>query len=71
MLVFKNSTRYSPPVLMKLEFFQQVFEKYLSINFMKIRPVEAELFLAGRPTDGRTDRHKETDCRFSQLCERA
>jgi hypothetical protein len=34
---------------------------------MKIRPVGAELFRA----DGRTDKHDETNSRFSQFCERA
>ena len=34
-------------------------------NFMKIRPVGAELFHA----DGQTDRHDEANNRFSQLCE--
>jgi hypothetical protein len=34
---------------------------------MKIRPAGAELFRA----DGRTDRHDDTDSRFSQCCERA
>jgi len=36
-------------------------------NFMKIRPVGAELFYA----DGRTDRHDEANSRFSQFSERA
>jgi len=36
-------------------------------NFMKIRPVGAELFHA----DGRTNRHDEAQSRFSQFCERA
>jgi len=34
---------------------------------MKIRPVRAELF----PGNGRTDRHDESNSRFSQFCERA
>ena len=38
---------------------------YLS-NFMKIRPVGAELFHA----DGRTDRHDDANRRFSQFCEK-
>jgi len=33
-------------------------------NFMKIRPVEAELFLATK----RTERHDEVNSRFSQFC---
>jgi len=41
-------------ILMKLEFFRQIFKKIPQIsNFMKIHPVGAELFHA----DGRTDRH--------------
>jgi hypothetical protein len=36
-------------------------------NFMKIRPVEAQLFHA----DGRTDRHDEANTRYSQFCENA
>ena len=38
---------------------------------MKFRPVGAELFHANRLTDGRTERHDETNNRFSQFCERA
>ena len=42
-----------------------VFEKNTQIsNFMKIRPVAAELFHA----DGQTDRHGEVNIRFSQFC---
>ena len=48
---------------MKLEFCWQIFEKYSS-DFMKIRPVGAELFRA----DGQTDRHDEANSRF---CKRA
>jgi hypothetical protein len=48
---------------MKLE----VSENPLISNFMKIRPLEAELFNA----DGQTDRHDEANSRFSQFCERA
>ena len=36
-------------------------------NFMKLRPVGAELFHA----DGQTDGHDEGNSRFSQFCERA
>jgi hypothetical protein len=41
---------------MKLEFSQQIFKNNLISNFMKIRPVGAEFFHAGR----RTDRQKKT-----------
>ena len=50
---------------MKLEFSRQIFEKNTEIsNFMKIRPVEAELFHA----DGRTDMTKPMVA-FPQFCE--
>jgi len=45
-----KSTRYSCPILMKLEFHRQFFFENIEIsNFMKIHPVGAE------HTDGRTD----------------
>jgi len=37
-------------------------------NFIKIRPVGAELFQADRRTDQRKDRHDEAHSRFSQFC---
>jgi hypothetical protein len=47
------NTRYSCPILMKIEFPRQFFSKNIEIsNFMKIRPVGAE------QTDGRTDMTK-------------
>jgi len=51
---------------MKLEFSRQFFEKYPNIKAMKIRPLEAELFLADRRADG----HDEANSRFSQYWER-
>ena len=36
-------------------------------DFMKIRPMEAEMSRA----DGRADTHDEGKCRFSQFCESA
>jgi len=48
------------------------FSKNIQIsNFMKIRPVEAELYHADRRTDGQEDRHDEANSGFSQFCERA
>jgi len=38
-----KNTHYSCHILIKLEFSQQVLEKQIS-NFMKIRPVRAEMF---------------------------
>jgi hypothetical protein len=46
------NTLYSCPILTTLEFSGQIFEICSISNFMKIRPVGAELFQA----DGRTDR---------------
>ena len=40
------------------------------LNFMKIRPVRAELLHVDRREDGRTDRHDEAYSRVSQFCER-
>jgi len=52
--VFTYSTRYSCPIVMKLEF-SRVFRKILKYsNFMKIRPVWAEMFNADRQTDWQT-----------------
>jgi len=51
---------------MTLEFSGQIFEKY-SKNFMKIRPVGAELLHA----NGQTDRHVEANGRTSQFRKRA
>ena len=50
-LVFMWSTRYSCQILMKLEFSRQIFENTQILNFMKYRPVAAELFHADRRTD--------------------
>ena len=49
-----SRARYSCTILMKLEFFQQIFGE--SSNFMKFRLVGAELF----HVDGRTDRQTGT-----------
>jgi len=42
---------------MKPEFSRQIFEKY-SLNFMKIRPVGADLICAGGRAGGQTDMTK-------------
>ena len=43
----------------------------LILNFMKIRPVVAELFNVDRQTDGQMGRYDEANSRFSQFCQRA
>jgi hypothetical protein len=53
---------------MGLEFSGQIFRKSPQIwNFLKIRPVGAELFHAG----GRPGERDDADIRFSPFCERA
>jgi hypothetical protein len=54
---------------MKLELSGRFFEKYSIWSFMKIRPVEAELFHAEGRTDGQ--KQDEVKSRFPQLCEHA
>jgi hypothetical protein len=46
--------------------FSTIFERYSISNFMKIRPVGAELLHAG----GQTAEHDEANSHFSQFCER-
>ena len=50
------------------------FRKIVVLNFMKIRPVGAELLHADRQTDGQpanqTDRPDQANSRLSQCCER-
>jgi len=65
--VIPGSTLYSCQTLMKLEFSKN---PHIS-NFMKIRPVGAELFHADGRTDRWSDRHDEANIRSSQFCERA
>jgi len=50
-----HSTSYSCPSLMELDF-STFFNNAQISNSTKIRPVGAELFLANRQADGRTDR---------------
>ena len=57
-------------IQMKLYFLDRFSGKNPKIsNFMKIRPVGAELVHAERETNGQT--HDEANSRFSQFCERA
>jgi len=64
-LFFINSTRYSCPILMKLEFSRQVFEKYSNIRFHKNPSSGSRVVPCGQ-----MGRHEEALCCFSQFCER-
>jgi len=51
---------------MKLEFLDRFSKNNKISSFVKIRPLETELFHADR----QTDRHDDGNSRFSQFCER-
>jgi len=55
---------------MRIEFSQQIFEKFSNINFHKNLSSGIRVIPCGQ-TDGRTDRHDEANSRFSQFCKRA
>jgi len=59
------STHHSCQILIKLELLDRFSKNTQVSNFMKILPVEDELF----PADGRTDRHEQTNSRFSKFYE--
>ena len=60
------NARYSCQILMKLEFSQQISEKYSNIKFHE-NPSSGGPVI---PCEQR-DRHDEADSRFSQFCEPA
>ena len=53
-VVFLQSTRYSCQIIMEPRLSWQIFQKYILSNFLKVRSMGAELFLA----DGQTDMTK-------------
>ena len=61
--VFMLSTLYSFRILMKPEFSRQMFEKNSNIKFNENPSSGRRIFPCGR-----TDRHDETNSRFSQFC---
>ena len=65
-LVFMKSTRYSCPILIKLEFSRQTSEKYSNIKFHE-NPSSGNRVVPC----GRTHRHDKANSHFSQFCERA
>ena len=64
MLVVRQSTRYSCPISMKLEFARQIFEKYSIINLHENPSIGSRVVPCGH-----TDRPDEANCHFSQFCE--
>jgi hypothetical protein len=69
LLVFVESTRFSCHVLMKVEYYRQILQKYTYVsNFMKIPPVGAKYSMR---TDGQIYIHDEANSRFSQFCDSA
>jgi len=62
------STGYCP-ILMKLEFSRQVFEKYSNIKPHENPSSESRIVPSGQ-TEGRTDGQDEANSCFSQFCER-
>ena len=69
-LVFMYSTLYSCPILMKLEFFQQTFEKSPDTKFNE-NPSSWTRVVPCRWKDGQTDRHDKANSHFSQFCKHA
>jgi hypothetical protein len=67
-LVFMRSTRHSCPILMKLEFSRQIFQKHSNVKFRKTPSSGSRFVLFGR-TDGQTWRSWQSS-RLSQFCER-
>ena len=65
-LVFIRSTRYACQILMKLEFSQQILEKYTNMKFHKHPTIRSRVVPCGR-----MDRHDKTNSRFSKFFERA
>jgi len=55
---------------MKIEFCQQIFEKYSNINFHEKLSGGGRVATCDRPK-GQTDRHDEANNRLSQICDRA
>jgi len=55
---------------MKLEFYQQFFEKYSNMNFHENPYIGSRVVTCGE-MDGQTDSYDKANCRFSRFCERA
>jgi hypothetical protein len=65
-----QSTCYFGLILIKLDFFRQIFENYSHIKFNENHSSGNHFVPCGR-TDGRTDRHDEVNIRLAIFCEGA
>jgi len=64
-LLFMQSVSYSCQFLIKLDSFRHIFEKYLFTKFHENPYSRSRVFPCGR-----TDRHDETNCHFSEFCKK-
>ena len=64
------STTYTYSILIKLEFYIQVFEKCSNMRFHENSSSGSRVVPCGQ-ADGQTDVHDEGNSRFSEFCERA
>jgi hypothetical protein len=64
-----KAPRYSCPILMEFEFFQQISEKYSNIIYHETLSSGRQVIPSRGQIDRRTDKHDEAYCRFSQFCE--
>jgi len=69
-VVFKYKIRYSCQILMKLEFYRQIFEKYTNIKLYE-NPFSWSWGVPFGRADRHTNKHDEAKSRYSQFCERA
>ena len=73
LVVFVQSTRYSYPILMKIEFSPQCYKKYSNINFHE-NPSSGSRGVPCGQKDWQTGlqhRHDGANNRFSEFCENA
>jgi len=69
-LVSMQILHYSCPILMRLEFSRNIFDKYSKMKRHE-NPCSVSRFVPCGMADWRTDRHDEAKSRFSQFYERA
>jgi hypothetical protein len=71
--VYRSSCKVpfiSCQILMKLDFFRRIFEKFSNIKFHE-NPFSGSRIVPWRRKDGQTNGYDEAYSRFSHLCERA